>query len=385
MKTTAAPPTTQSVPLLNLQAENEPLLAELVEAAGRVLASGRYVLGPECEAFEEQIAARCGVRFGVGCASGSDALLLSLMAKGVTTGDEVIVPSFTFFATASCVWRLGATPVFADIDIDSFNLDPQSVLTAVTPRTKAIIPVHLFGQCADMAAFRDLSRAHDIHVVEDAAQAIGAMDGGQLAGSLGDVACFSFYPTKNLGGVGDGGMLTTDDESLASRLKLLRGHGMQPRYYHREVGINSRLDSLQAAMLNVKVRHLEHWTAARDDNARYYDQLFGEAGLSEWIRTPSSGHGKRHVWNQYTIRVLDGRRDALRAHLAQRGVATEIYYPVPLHKQECFASLAARQMSLPNTELAAVQVLSLPISPQITPHQQQYVVQQIHDFYGGGS
>ncbi|MEM8677766.1 MAG: DegT/DnrJ/EryC1/StrS family aminotransferase [Planctomycetota bacterium] len=377
-----APPSrsVQSVPLLDIQQENEPLLAEMVEAVGSVLTSGRYVLGPECETFEQEVAESVDARFGIGCASGSDALLLALMAKGIGPGDEVIVPSFTFFATASCVWRLGATPKFADIDPATFNLDPESVREVITPNTKAIIPVHLFGQCAAIEAFRDLGQADGIYVVEDAAQAIGARRHGTAAGSLGDVACFSFYPTKNLGGVGDAGMLTTNDEALATQLRLLRGHGMHPRYYHHQVGINSRLDSVQAAMLRVKFPHLRSWTSMRQANARRYDQLFGDADLDAHLARPAVDEGNVHVWNQYTVRVFDGRRDALRAYLTEAGIGTEVYYPVPLHQQTCFESLRADQIPLPVTECLATEVLSLPISPALEAHQQEYVVSTIASF-----
>ncbi|MBW3598618.1 MAG: DegT/DnrJ/EryC1/StrS family aminotransferase, partial [Planctomycetes bacterium] len=287
-----------------------------------------------------------------------------------------------FFATASAAWRLGATPVFVDIDPATFNLLPAAVEAAITPSTKAIIPVHLFGQCADLAPIIATARWHGIAIIEDAAQAIGAQYAGQHAGALGDVGCFSFYPTKNLGGYGDGGMLVTKSSQLASRLTLLRGHGMRPRYFHREVGINSRLDSLQAAVLNVKLRRLEQWTEMRRENAQRYHELFTAAGLDSLVTIPAEAPEQRHVWNQYTIRVPEGARDSLREDLTEAGVGTEIYYPLPLHLQDCFHELGYRAGSLPETEQAAAEVLSLPIYPELTAAEQETVVGQIARFYG---
>jgi dTDP-4-amino-4,6-dideoxygalactose transaminase len=304
------------------------------------------------------------------------------MALNVGRGDQVIVPSFTFFATASAVWRLGATPVFVDIDPVTFNLSPAAVEAAIAPATKAIIPVHLFGQCAEMAPIVETARWHGIGVIEDAAQAIGAQYRGQFAGALGDVGCFSFYPTKNLGGFGDGGIMTARNADLAARLTLLRGHGMKPRYYHREIGINSRLDSIQAAVLNVKLGHLEPWTEARQENARRYREMFAAAGLDGTLVLPQEASQRRHVWNQFTIRVPDQARDRLRDHLAQAGIGTEIYYPLPLHLQDCFRGLGYREGSLPETERAAAEVLSLPIFPELAAREQELVVAGIASFYG---
>lgn len=369
------------LPLLDLNRGHSPLREEILAAIAGVVDSGRFLFGPDCERLESSVAALCGVDHAVGCASGSDALLLALMALDVGPEDEVIVPSFTFFATASAPWRLGATPVFVDIDPLTLNLDPAQISAAITPRTKAIIPVHLFGQCADMAPILTIAQARAIHVVEDAAQAIGAKYFGQAAGSLADVGCLSFYPTKNLGGFGDGGMLTTSSDALASRLRLLAAHGMSPRYFHQEVGVNSRLDSLQAAVLNVKFTRLAAWTIARQENAARYGELFWAAGLDEVLGLPHTAAGREHVWNQYTIRVPKGRRDALRAHLSMAGIGSEIYYPLPLHRQACFASLGYGAGSLPETERAAAEVLSLPIFPELTAAEQERVVCQIGKFY----
>jgi len=371
-----------AVPLLDVACENAPRMGEIQEALARVCRSGQFILGPDCQQLETSIAELCGTRHAIGCASGSDALLLALMALEIGPGDEVIVPSFTFFATASAAWRLGARPVFADIDPESFNLDPAAVRACVGVATRAIIPVHLFGQCAQMDQLAEVARRHDLRVVEDCAQAIGARFAGRPAGSLGAVGCFSFYPTKNLGGFGDGGILTTSDDAMAERLRLLRGHGMQPRYHHAAVGINSRLDSLQAAVLNVKLPHLAQQTAARRENAARYQQLFTQCGLERVLGLPSSDPRGEHVWNQYTIRVPGGHRDRLRQHLAQASIGSEVYYPIPLHLQPCFRNLGYGVGSLPHTERAATEVLSLPIFPGLTGAQQARVVRSIAQFFG---
>lgn len=369
------------VPLLDLARENGPLEAEIQAAIQQVCRAGAFVLGPACQELERQLAELCNVRHAVGCASGSDALLLALMACDIGPGDEVITPSFTFFATASAVWRLGAKPVFVDIDPTTFNIDPAAIAAAITPRTKAIIPVHLFGQPANLQAIQQLADAHGLVVIEDAAQAIGASWQQRPVGSWGQIGCLSFYPTKNLGGFGDGGMLLTNDSQLAERLELIRAHGMKPRYVHREVGINSRLDSLQAAVLNVKLPHLIDWTAARQANAARYHELFSAVHLSDCFVLPSVAPGARSVWNQYTIRVTHGLRDALRQYLRDRGVGSEIYYPIPLHRQTCFATLGYREGSLPHTEQAAREVLSLPVFPQLTALEQETVVHHTVRFF----
>jgi dTDP-4-amino-4,6-dideoxygalactose transaminase len=369
------------VPLLDVGRANGPLREGILAAMERVFDSGRFLYGPDVTQLEQSLARRCGARHAIACASGSDALLLALMALGIEPGDEVIVPSFTFFATASAVSRLGAKIVFADIDPVTYNMDPGQLSMLITPRTKAVIPVHLYGQCADMAALNEIAQRHKLSVVEDAAQSIGAAWLDRPAGNWGDVTCISFYPTKNLGGCGDGGMVVTSDESLEKRLRLFSAHGMQPRYFHKVVGINSRLDSLQAAALNVKLTMLDQWTADRQENAARYHELFHEAGLEKTLQLPVARSGATHVWNQYTIRVPEGRRDALRNYLAQNGVGSEIYYPHPLHLQECFADLGYRRGSLPNTERASAEVLSLPIFPGLTADEQYTVVQRIFGFY----
>ena len=374
-------PKPQGVPLLDLGRQHRPLQEEFLAALSRVCDSGWFVLGPDVKQLEENMARYCQAAHAIGCASGSDALLLALMACGVGPGDEVILPSFTFFATASAVTRLGARPVFADVDPQTFNLDPGAVGRAVTLATKAILPVHLFGQAADMDAIGRIAEDAGVPVIEDAAQSIGAEWDGRRVGSIGDVGCFSFYPTKNLGGAGDGGMLTTGRDDLAQRLRLLRVHGMEPRYYHKVVGINSRLDSFQAAILNVKFAHLDRWTEWRQANARRYTELFTAAGLDGVVGLPFSDPRHRHVWNQYVLRVPDGGRDALRRHLADARIGSEIYYPLGLHQQECFAHLGYRPGDLPETDRAAAEVLALPIFPELTAAEQEEVVGRIASFY----
>ena len=371
----------QSVPLLDLGRQHAELKDEILAALGRVYDSGAFILGPEVTELEKRLAAYCQTRHAIGCASGSDALLLALMALNLGPGDEVILPSFTFFATASAVTRLGARPVFADIDPKTFNLDPAAVARLIRPATRVILPVHLFGQAASMEAICHAAAGAGIAVVEDAAQAIGAELQGQRVGSIGNVGCFSFYPTKNLGGAGDGGLLTTQSDDLADRLRLLRGHGMRPRYYHSLVGINSRLDSFQAAVLNVKLAHLDHWTTLRQANAERYTELFREARLDRVLGLPETAAGRRHVWNQYVIRVPDGRRDALREALIADHVGTEIYYPLGLHQQECFRFLGYAGGDLPETERAAREVVALPIFPELTAEEQKVVVDRIGTFF----
>ncbi len=385
MQATAQRPYSPPVPLLDINRNNAALRSEILAAMTRVVDSGRFLHGPEVKEFEKQLAHVAGTDHAISCASGSDALLLAMMALGIGPGDEVIVPSFTFFATASAVWRVGARPVFVDIEPNNFLIDPRRVSQAVTPRTKAIIPVHLFGQCADMESINSIARHHELYVVEDVAQAIGAKFNNHPAGSMGHVGCFSFYPTKNLGGFGDGGMLTTRDARLAERLRLFANHGMNPRYYHQVVGINSRLDTLQAAVLLVKLQRLEEWTIARRQNARRYRDLLLAATLGSSVVVPSEQEGCEHVWNQFTVRITGARRDEIKQELSSVGVGSETYYPVPLHLQECFQSLGWRQGSLPETERAAMEVLSLPIFPELTPIELETVVAQVTRacVYGG--
>ncbi len=375
----------RGVPLLDLARQYAAIQGELEEAVLRVLRSGQYVLGPDCRALEEELAAYTRCRHAVACASGSDALLLALMAIGIRPGDEVLLPSFTFFATAGSVARLGAVPVFVDIEPESFGMDPARADEAVTPATRAVIPVHLYGQCAALEPILALAKAHGLAVIEDAAQALGALYQDRPAGSWGDVGCYSFYPTKNLGGAGDGGMLCTQRDELADRLQLLRVHGMRQRYYHEAVGINSRLDTIQAAVLRVKLAHLEHWVSARQQAAARYTSLLEPLEWQGQLILPRSLPQRRHVWNQYVIRVLGGRRDALRRFLQEHKVCTEIYYPVPLHMQACFADLGYRPGSLPETERAAAEVLALPIFAEITEDEQEWVAAAISRFFGAAS
>lgn len=367
------------VPLLDLQGQYQGLRAELLAAITRVMDSQRFVLGEEGRALEREIADYTGTKFAIGCASGSDALLLALMALNVTAGDEVITSPFTFFATGSAITRLGARPVFVDIDPLTYNLDSHAVAQAVTSRTKVILPVHLYGQCADMGALMDIGKRHQIPVVEDAAQAIGAEDVGRRAGSLGAIGCFSFYPTKNLGGAGDGGIMTTNDPDLAGRLKILRVHGGATEYRHSEVGINSRLDELQAAVLRVKLTHLDRWSNRRRENAMRYDELLKERPPAFTVVTPFVREEARHIFHQYVLRA-PRHRDDLVKHLADNGVGSGIYYPIPLHLQQCFAFLGYREGDCPEAEQAAKETLALPIYPELTESQQRLVVDSLLSF-----
>lgn len=368
-----------SVPLLDVNRATTELREELIAAVTRVIDSGRFLHGPDIAQLEQAVSVICGVEHAIACSSGSDALLLALMALDIGDGDEVIVPSFTFFATASAVWRLGAKPVFVDIDPKTFNLDPNLIEEAITPLTRAIIPVHLFGQCADMEAIGLIAQQHGLHIIEDAAQAIGSRFKSWPAGSMSAVGCLSFYPTKNLGGMGDGGMLTTHDAALAEQLRLLAVHGMSPRYYHHVVGIASRMDSIQAAVLNVKLSKLREWTSQRVANAHRYGELLKFAGLDQQLVLPQTEPRCQHTWNQYTVRIPGGRRDAVKAQLTAAGVGCEIYYPVPLHLQKCFATLGYCPGSLPHTEKAAREALSLPIFPELTTIEQDTVVARLAD------
>jgi len=374
--------TKMTVPLLDLRAQHQTIRREVMDAVERVFDSQMFILGEEVETFERAAAAYCQAKHAIGCASGSDALLLAMMALNVGPGDEVITAPFTFFATGGAIARLGAKPVYVDIVPGDFNLDPERLERAITPRTKAIMPVHLFGQCAPMDAILEIARRHKLPVIEDAAQAIGADLNGRRAGTMGEIGCFSFFPSKNLGGAGDGGLLTTNDDELASQLRILRVHGGQKKYYHRIVGINSRLDALQAAVLNVKLKYLDQWTEGRQRNAARYDALFAEAGLEE-VTTPRAYPGRRHIYNQYTIRCA--ARDELMAWLKEQGIGTEVYYPVPLHLQECFAYLGYSAGDQPVSEQAARECVSLPIYPELTEEMQRYVVEKIDEFYRHGN
>jgi dTDP-4-amino-4,6-dideoxygalactose transaminase len=424
------------VPLLDLKAQYQVIKDEIKEAMEEVLESQHFILGPRVEALEDAIASYCGCKYGVGVSSGTDALLITLMVKGIGPGDGVITVPYTFFSTAGCVFRLGARPFFVDIDPLTYNMDPHAMETFIEAecdvdttvgalihktsgtRIGAIIPVHLYGQCAQMDRIMQMARGHNLLVIEDGAQAIGTeypyseSEEPARAGSMGHFGCFSFFPSKNLGGFGDGGMVTTGEEEMAEKLKMLRAHGSKPKYYHQVVGGNFRLDALQAAVLLVKLKHLDSWTAKRRQNAAYYNSLFQQSGLVEkgsvfppkavWesgsVINPqsppaiASAQARRageirnpkltgHIYNQYVIRAK--RRDELRAYLKEHGVGTEIYYPLPLHLQSCFAELGYKAGDFPDSEKAAAETLAIPIYPELEPAQQEYVVEKIHAFYGG--
>ncbi len=391
----------QPVPLLDLKAQYATLRDEIREAIDRVSESQHFILGPEVEALEQEVADYSQCKFGIGMSSGSDALLVALMAIDLKPGDEVITSPYTFFATAGAVARLNARPVFVDIDPLTYNIDPASVEAAITERTRAIIPIHLYGQVADMTPLMELARRRNIYVIEDAAQAIGAESEGRRAGSIGDMGCFSFFPSKNLGGFGDGGMITTNDPDLANKIKLLRNHGYSPKYYNKVVGGNFRLDAIQAAILRVKLKYLDQWTEARQRNAMTYRRLFAEAELSirpamvgglngsgassgelakmSGVVLPQEVPNGRHIYNQFVIR--SGQRDQLMKHLKDHKIGTEIYYPVPMHEQECFADLGYTAGDFPRSERAAAETLALPIYPELTEEMLATVVNVIAEFY----
>ena len=393
------------VPLLDLKAQYLTIKPELDSAVAEVMASQHFILGPQVQECEKAIAGYSRCAHAVGVSSGTDALLICLMAEGIGVGDEVITTPYTFFATAGAIARVGATPVFVDIEPATYNLDPAQIASRITTRTRAIIPVHLYGQMADMDAVMEIAAKHNLVVIEDAAQAIGAEHNGRRAGSIGHYGCFSFFPSKNLGAAGDAGMVVTNDARRAENLVRFRAHGSKPKYYHKVIGGNFRLDTLQAAVVSAKLKHLDEWTLARQRNARRYDELFQASGLavadsSRYAATKSpaasAGHPSpngavhlylpkvatdRHIFNQYVIRTA--RRDALKAALAQNEVGTEIYYPVPMHLQECFASLGRGAGSFPESESAAKETLALPIYPELTDQQAEHVVRCVRDFFVG--
>ncbi len=369
------------VPLLDLQAQFQQIRSDVLAAIEEVCNEQSFILGRRVEAFETAVAGYLGCRYAVGVASGSDALLLSLMAAGVKPGDEVITVPFTFFSTAGGISRLCAVPAFADVRADTFTMDPEQIERTMTSRTKAIIPVHLFGQCADMEPIMELAERRGIRVIEDACQSIGASRYGRNAGTFGYSGCFSFFPSKNLGGVGDGGLIVTDDGDLRDLLLALRVHGSRSDYHHDHIGLNSRLDALEAAVLRVKLPHLDGWNAKRARNAATYNRLLTEAGLLDHVALPVTDPGNVHVFNQYTLRVQ--RRDELMAYLKEREIGHKVYYPVPLHLQECYHPLGYSKGDLPVSEHLAQEVLSLPVYPELTSAQMESVVGRISEFYNG--
>jgi dTDP-4-amino-4,6-dideoxygalactose transaminase len=372
--------TTTSVPLLDLNAQYTPIRAEILSAVTRVCDSQRFILGPEVEALEGEIARRLSVAHAVAMSSGTDAILAALMALEIGPGDEVITPTYSFFATAGCVARLGATPVFVEIDPVTFNAVPDAIAQAITPRTKAIMPVHLFGLPADLDPILAAAQRAGVPVIEDAAQAIGAHYHGREAGTLGLAGCFSFFPSKNLGAFGDAGLVTTNDNAFAESLRLLRGHGAKRKYYHSRIGGNFRIDALQAAILRVKLPHLQRWTDGRRRNAERYRGLCAEFGLERTLTLPVEPSGLTHIYNQFVI--LAPQRDALRQFLTSRHIGTEIYYPVPFHRQECFRDVPSSAGAFPVADAASASSLALPIYGELTPDQQRHVVASIAEFYG---
>jgi dTDP-4-amino-4,6-dideoxygalactose transaminase len=367
------------MPFLDLKAQFASIRQEVLDAVTRTLESQQFILGPEVESFENEVAVLTECNYSIACASGSDALILTLLALEISPGDEVITTPFTFFASAGSIARIGAKPVFVDIDPHTFNISPHAIKTAITPKTKAIMPVHLFGLSADMNEIRELAAAQGIPVIEDAAQAIGARYQGQPVGGLGLLGCFSFFPSKNLGAAGDGGMITTNDAALAARLRLLHVHGARDKYVYELLGMNSRLDALQAAILRVKLKHLDGWAAARQRNADRYRELFRDFRLESNVKLPVAPPRFTHVYNQFTIRASD--RDNLREHLRISGIPSEIYYPIPLHLQKAFDYLGYQAGDFPASEAASREVLSLPIYPELTEEQQRQVIAAIADYY----
>jgi dTDP-4-amino-4,6-dideoxygalactose transaminase len=374
------------VPFFDLAVQFKSIENEIKSALDEVFQNQQFIMGPKVQALEEVIAQYCQTRYAIAVASGSDALLLSLMASDIKAGDEVLLPPFTFFATAGSVSRLGATPVFVDIDPETYNINPSKIEEKITARTKAILPVHLFGQCADMDPLLEIAKDKKLFVIEDAAQALGAEykpkvgSEGRRAGQIGDLGCFSFYPTKNLGAFGDAGMVVTDNPLLAEKVRLLRVHGSQPKYFHKVIGVNSRLDTIQAAILLVKFKYLEKWTTERQRKAERYQQLFENLPSSvKGFKLPTVQYQSRHIFHQYVIRVPE--RDRLKQFLAEEGIGTDIYYPVPLHLQECYSLLKYRRGDLPISEKASEEVLALPIYPELTEDQQSVVVDRIKAFY----
>ncbi|MEE9497809.1 MAG: DegT/DnrJ/EryC1/StrS family aminotransferase [Nitrospinaceae bacterium] len=370
----------EKVPLLNIPATYPQIWNDVQQEMFDVVRSGYFILGPKVAELEKQVADYCQVPYAVGVSSGTDALLLALMAADIGPGDEVITSTYTFFATAGSIVRTGAKPVFVDIDPVTFNMNMEQTAAAITPQTKAIMPVHLYGQCTDMTPLQDLAKKHKLWVVEDACQAIGSEFKGQRTGGLGDFGCFSFFPTKNLGGFGDAGMVTTRSKELYEKMKVLRVHGMEPKYYHKMVGGNFRIDALQSAIILAKLPHLEEWVDDRRNNAQRYHHLFQKSGLTDRLNLPPEIF-PRHVYNQYIVRVNNGKRNELREYLNSQNVACEIYYPVPLHLQECFKDLGHKKGDFPEAEKAAAETLALPVANEVTAEQQEYVVEKAKSFF----
>ena len=376
-------PSAQPVPMCDILGQYLALKPEIDAAVLRVLESGQVILGPEVAAFEREYADFCGTGHAVGCADGTTALLLALAALDIGPGDEVIVPPFTFFATVGSVIRCGATPVFADIDSLTYNLDPDEIERKITSRTRAIMPVHLFGQCADVDAIQGIAERHGLYVVEDAAQAFGAEYHGRRAGSFGQIGCFSFYPSKNVGTLGDAGLVTTDDDRLAKKLVALRNHGSEQKYFHKYVGWNARIDAIHAAILRVKLPHVSGWLLGRREAAGRYDEKFETAGLSGFVHRPVAVPGHRHTYNQYVVRIAAQHRDGLIKHLRADGIGCDIYYPRTLHEQECLSSLGHTVGDFPVSEVAAASVLALPMFPELSEAQQDRVVASVAGYAGG--
>lgn len=362
------------VPLIDLVPQYQSMAHEIQAAVADVFARQTFIMGESVTMLEDAVARYCDADYAIGCASGTDALVLALMALDIGPGDEVITTPFSFFATASCIHRVGATIVFADIQPDSFNVDPAAIEAAITPRTKAIIPVHLFGQCADMEEIQRIATRHGLAIIEDSAQAIGAEYYGRKSGVLGTITCFSFFPTKNLGGAGDGGMITTDDPQLAARMKRLRVHGDRGRYDHVEVGMNSRLDALQAAVLNVKFKYLDRFSQGRQENAAFYEHAFSETGMDTSFLKPYHAPNRNHVYNQYCVRFVHGERDAILKSLSSQKIGCAVYYPISLHLQKCFEYRGYKAGDFPKAEQACREIMALPIFPELTVHQLERVV-----------
>ena len=369
------------VPLLDLKSQYAKLKSEIIPEIEELCDSQYFILGAKVEKFENEVAKYCGTKYACGVSSGSDALLIALMVEGIGYGDEVITTPFTFFATAGAIARVGATPVFVDIKPDTFNIDPQLIEEKITDKTKAIIPVHLYGQCADMDEIMTLAKKYDLIVIEDGAQAIGSEYEGKRAGSMGDYGCFSFFPSKNLGAFGDGGMVTTNSKEKYELLKIFRNHGANPKYYHKYIGGNFRIDALQSVILSIKLKYLDEWSGARQRNAAEYRSLFANSAIADKVALPvKATHSTRHIYNQFCILIPDGKRDDLKQALLDAGIGVDVYYPVPLHLQECFSYLNLKEGDFPISEEIAKKIIALPIYPETTTEQREYVVSTIEKF-----